>query len=112
MKTDARHTERGRALELLGQRRRRAIPLFFVGRRAVDHVGGVHDDMLRSDAGLRQLGPESRQTLGLHPDLVVVKLRDRTEDLQRLHAGLAGAPRGHGDAAGVDAVGAKKQCHG
>ena len=92
----------------LGQRGGRAIPLFLVGGGAVDHVRRMHDDMFGTNAGLGERFLISREPVGLHADLVVVELRDRTEDLQGLHIPFAGATRRHGDATGIDAVCAKQ----
>ena len=111
VKAHASHTERRGALKLLGERGGGTIPLLVVGRGAVDHVRGMHDDVLGADAGLGQCFLISGESLRLHPDFVIVELGDRAENLQCLHAGLARTTRGHGDATAIDAVRAKEKRH-
>ena len=67
--------------------------------------------MRRLNAGGGEGVVEAGDPVGLHPHLVVVVLGNGTEDLQRVHARIAGAAGGHGNAAGVDAVGAQEE-HG
>jgi hypothetical protein len=83
MEADGADAERGRALHLLGQSGRGALPFGRISGRHAQHVGAVDQDVARVHAGLVQRPAEPRHTFGPDRGLVTVELRDRREDLAR-----------------------------
>jgi hypothetical protein len=71
----------------------------------------VHKYVGRFDRGFRQCRLETGYTLRLDSRLVAIEARDGREDLQRRHAGVAGAKHRHVDPAIVDRMRAKKSRH-
>ena len=105
MKADAAHAQRGGALQLFPQPGPGAGQLGLVLGGGIQHIRGVHNDVLRGDPRLGQRRAKALDPLRPHGGLVAIVLWRGREDLQRPHPGVAGPERRHVDAAVGDRVG-------
>src|SRR5881409_2577963 len=99
------------ALQLFHQSVSRARPLVGVRRTGIQDICAVRHEALRIETRCLDRGAEALGALGADRRFVAVKLRDRGEQLHRVHARIGGPADRHVEPTVIDGVCAQPVPH-